>query len=211
MRIIAGHWRGRQIEGPPDEHTRPILDRAKTILFDMLGARLAEPGYLPPLAVLDLFSGTGTLGIEALSRGARFCRFVEQRRPTAAILRRNLDNLQIIHEAEVIEADASALALTSPPAGPEELPRFELIFIDPPYRMLAGSRVARPLQRLFHRLAVSEAIADDACLVIRHEHQRQPPDLTPLIEDTRREVGTMTLRLLSRPPRGSDTTLEVDD
>ncbi|MBN1491454.1 MAG: RsmD family RNA methyltransferase, partial [Phycisphaerae bacterium] len=64
MRVIAGIWRRRQLIAPDGEGTRPMLDRAKVVVFDWLGAHLAEPGYIPDVPVLDLFAGAGTLGIE---------------------------------------------------------------------------------------------------------------------------------------------------
>ncbi len=167
MRIIAGQWRGRHLVGPPGDQTRPILDRAKAVLFDVLGARLAEPGRLPPVAVLDLFCGTGTLGLEALSRGATFCRFVERHRATAAVLRHNLDDLKVISEAEVMETDATGCELAPPPGG-DHPERFELVFVDPPYRMLPADGPVPAIRRLLDRLATSPAIADRALIVVRH-------------------------------------------
>jgi 16S rRNA (guanine966-N2)-methyltransferase len=214
MRIVAGQWRGRQLVTPSGERTRPILDRAKTVLFDMLGNLLAQPGSLPPVAVLDLFAGTGTLGLEALSRGARFCRFVEQHRATAALLRKNLDTLGVVHEADVLEADATMcdFAPSPPVADPSEIRRggpwraedgssqYELVFVDPPYRLVSGRRPVDAIRRLLDRLAQSPAVAPSALIVVRHAVAgRDAPDLSPLIEETRRDVGRTTLRLLRRP------------
>ena len=198
MRIIAGRWRTRHIAAPPGERTRPILDRAKTVLFDVLGHRLEQPGRLPPLAVLDLFAGSGALGLEALSRGARYTLFVEQHRPTAALLRGNLDTLGIIEEADLIQADASACEFRQPPTPAGLDPVYELVFVDPPYRLLTGRKPERRLRTLLERLATDTAVAADAPIVIRHA--RQPggePDLSPLIELERRDVGTMTFRFMS--------------
>jgi len=199
MRIIAGQWRGRRIEPPPGDQTRPILDRAKTVLFDLLGNMLAMPGRLPPIAVLDLFAGTGSLGLEALSRGARFCRFAEQHRATAALLRKNLDALGAVREAEVFEGDATAADLKPPPATEGIAAQYELIFLDPPYRMLAGARPLPAIVALLERLAASPLVADSALFVVRHDAQGGVnPDLSPLIETSSRVVGTMVLRFLSR-------------
>ncbi len=188
MRIIAGQWRGRHLAGPPGDQTRPILDRAKAVLFDVLGAWLAEPGRLPPVAVLDLFCGTGTLGLEALSRGAAFCRFVERHRATAAVLRRNLDDLKVIDAAEVMETDATGCKLAPPPGG-DHPERFELVFVDPPYRMLPADGPVPAIRRLLDRLATSPAIADGAIIVVRHAaglHRGRPLrdglDISPMHE-----------------------------
>lgn len=197
MRIIAGKWRGRILEAPPGATTRPILDRVKTVLFDVLGNRLAEPGRLPPVAVLDLFSGSGALGLEALSRGARFCLFIERDRHSGAILRANLDALKIVQEAQLVLADATTAEWPLPTIGADT---YGLVFFDPPYRQLAGARPDGAICDLLRRLATSPAIAPDAVIVTRHERQESGgPDLSPLIETERRDVGTMTLRLLARP------------
>jgi 16S rRNA (guanine966-N2)-methyltransferase len=200
MRIIAGKWRGRRLEAPAGRDTRPILDRAKTVLFDMLGSRLEQPGALPPIAVLDLYAGSGSLGLEALSRGARYALFVERNRQSAAIIRRNLDTLGIIAEGQVLESDAARVDFTLPPASSELNTGYELVFVDPPYRMI-GSRVPdRALRDLLNRLAHHQAIADSAIFVVRHERMAEEakPDLAPLVEDTHRDVGTMSLRILRR-------------
>lgn len=208
MRIVAGIYRGRHINAPDTMDTRPILDRAKVVLFDMLGHRLAQPGALPPLAVLDLFAGSGSLGIEALSRGARYCLFVEQSRPIAAVIRKNLDDLKIVDEAEVLAADVTKLAIKPPPIMadfPDEARQYGLLFVDPPYRLLAGPKPAPAIQQFFRRLAHEPLIALDAMIVVRHELQKQtPPDLAPLIEEERRDVGNMTFRFMRRPESGVD-------
>ncbi len=225
MRIIAGKHRGRNIAAPDTMDTRPILDRAKVVLFDMLGTRLALPGMLPPVAVLDLFAGSGALGLEALSRGARYCLFVEQSRPIVAIIRQNLDSLHIVEEADVTQADVTRFTLKPPPpapadaeappeqteqsektiptespAQPEAPPSYDLVFVDPPYRMLTGPRPAASLHELLARLAYDPAIGTDALIVVRHAIQgTTEPDLSPLVEHERREVGTMVLRFMVRP------------
>lgn len=212
MRIIAGKYRGRTIAGPPTDQTRPILDRAKVVLFDMLGARLALPGRLPPIAVLDLFAGTGALGMEALSRGARYCRFVEQHRSTIALLRQNLDALHAGAEAEITPGDATVGRFLPPPADETGIAQYNLVFVDPPYRMMQGPRPAQPIQDLLLRIATSEVIAPPAIIVIRHDARGQvSPDLSPLIDFENREVGKMVIRFLARPdvsPREPESVCE---
>lgn len=202
MRIIAGKWRGRTIEAPPGSNTRPILDRAKTVLFDILGSRLDEPGRLPAIAVLDLFAGSGALGLEALSRGAGYCLLVEQHRRTAALLRHNLDTLGIVAEARVVEGDAATVPFAVPPAADAGAGHYELVFVDPPYRLLEQSVPDPGIRRLLERLASDPAISPTALIVVRHG--RRPasagPDLSPLIERERRDVGTMTFRLMGVAP-----------
>ena len=208
MRIIAGKWRGRTIQAPEGMNTRPILDRAKTVLFDILGSRLAVPGQLPPLAVLDLFSGSGTLGLEALSRGGRFCLFIEQNRASAEALRGNLDMLKVISESRIIQGDASTCDWPAPPpVEGEATGQYDLVFIDPPYRMLAGAAPDLLMGKILRRLATSPVIAPKAWIVVRHELQTSGgPDLGPLFELERRDVGTMTFRFMApvAPPTPSE-------
>jgi 16S rRNA (guanine966-N2)-methyltransferase len=200
MRIIAGKWRGRQITAPEGDRTRPITDRAKTVLFDLLGHRLDRPGSLPPLAVLDLFSGSGTMGIETLSRGARFALLVEQHRPTSVLIRDNLKLLGISQdEARVLNADATDCRFPPPPGVPAA---YSLVFVDPPYRLLAGPSPHPSLRPLIQMLATDPVISDDAFIVVRHAEDPQGgPDLAPLVELERRDVGSMTFRFMT-PGRG---------
>src|SRR5216117_1200330 len=90
MRIIAGEWRGRAIEGPPGLATRPTADRVRETLFSMFASRL---GTFEDLRVADLFAGSGALGLEALSRGAASATFVENDAAAAAVIRRNAERL----------------------------------------------------------------------------------------------------------------------
>jgi 16S rRNA (guanine966-N2)-methyltransferase len=129
IRIVAGSLRGRKIE-VPDRGVRPTSDRTREAIFDVLG-----PGAVTDAVVLDLYAGTGALGIEALSRGARTARFVEGDRATARALRENLTRLGLDDRARVIEAD---LARGDLPAGAEG--PFDLVFLDPPYAGDAGAR-----------------------------------------------------------------------
>jgi 16S rRNA (guanine966-N2)-methyltransferase len=122
MRIIAGQWRGRPIEAPPSTATRPTSDRAREGLFSMLASRL---GSFEDLNVADLFAGTGALGLEALSRGAAHCTFVEKDRVALDMLRRNIDRLGAGERADL---RAQAVEHVPPPLRP-----FDLIMMDPPY------------------------------------------------------------------------------
>jgi 16S rRNA (guanine966-N2)-methyltransferase len=122
VRIIAGAWRGRAIEAPPGTATRPTSDRAREALFSMLVSRI---GTFEGLRVADLFAGTGALGLEALSRGAAHCTFVEQDRGAIAALERNLARLDAGERAEL---RAQAVEHAPPPALP-----CDILFMDPPY------------------------------------------------------------------------------
>lgn len=119
MRIISGKWRGRSLLAPPGEATRPTADRAREALFSMLTSRL---GSFEELRVADIFAGTGALGLEALSRGAARCTFVERDREAIAALKANIQKLG------ADGADVRAQAAEGFAGGP-----FDLVFMDPPY------------------------------------------------------------------------------
>ena len=135
MRIIAGQWRGRPIIAPKGEATRPTADRMREALFSMLASRL---GSFDELAVADLFAGSGALGLEALSRGAASCVFVEQDRAAVDALKANIAKLG----AKADVRAQSVLAL--PPA----TKAYDLILMDPPYGSGAGAVALDKLGRL---------------------------------------------------------------
>lgn len=119
MRIIAGQWRGRPLVAPQGSDTRPTADRVREALFSMLASRL---GSFEGLQVADLFAGSGALGLEALSRGAAHCVFVENDRRAADAIRANLAALGA--SGEVVARGAEHAALSVPA---------DLAFLDPPY------------------------------------------------------------------------------
>ncbi len=135
MRIIAGKWRGRILVAPKGDVTRPTADRTREALFSMLTSRL---GSFDELAVADLFAGSGALGLEALSRGAAQCLFVEQDKAAVDALRANADKLGL--RADIRQA--SALTLGAAPAP------LDLILMDPPYGTGAGAVALDKLSRL---------------------------------------------------------------
>ena len=132
MRIIAGAFRGRRLTAPEGEGTRPTADRVRQALFDRLAhAPWAGRAVLEGAAVLDVFAGTGALGLEALSRGAARAAFIERDRATAAILRGNVAACRAEACCRVLVADA-----LRPPKGEP----CGLVFLDPPY----GQGLAEP-------------------------------------------------------------------
>lgn len=122
MRVIAGKARSLKLIAPQGRDTRPTTDRTKETLFNIL-----QPGMVG-CRFLDLFSGSGAIGIEALSRGAVYAVFVEKSRAAAGCIRRNLESTRLCGQARVIQKDVSA-ALGSL----EGEPAFDYIFMDPPY------------------------------------------------------------------------------
>lgn len=135
MRIISGQWRGRPLAAPKGDTTRPTADRTREALFSMLTSRL---GSFEGMAVADLFAGSGALGLEALSRGAASCLFVEQDKAALDALRANADKLGIRPDVRA----GSVLAM-----GPAQKP-LDLIMMDPPYGTGAGAVALDKLSRL---------------------------------------------------------------
>lgn len=135
MRVIAGQWRGRPLVAPKGDATRPTADRTREALFSMLTSRL---GSFEGLAVADLFAGSGALGIEALSRGAASCLFVEQDGAALDALKANLAKLGTRGDVR----SGSVMAL-----GPARAP-LDLIMMDPPYGTGAGLVALDKLARL---------------------------------------------------------------
>ena len=136
MRIIAGQWRGRPLAAPKGDTTRPTADRTREALFSMLASRV---GSFEDLAVADLFAGSGALGLEALSRGAGRCLFVEQDKPALDALRANIAKLGATN------ADVRATSVLS--LGPATA-ALDLVMMDPPYGTGAGNVALDRLARL---------------------------------------------------------------
>ncbi|MEP3226358.1 MAG: 16S rRNA (guanine(966)-N(2))-methyltransferase RsmD [Parasphingorhabdus sp.] len=135
MRIIAGEWRGRKIVAPKGDTTRPTADRTRERLFSMLTSRI---GDFADLNILDLFSGSGALGLEALSRGAASCTFVEQDLNALKALEKNVETLGAKADIRI----GSVLGL-----GPARQ-AYDVILMDPPYGTGAGAVALSKLGRL---------------------------------------------------------------
>ena len=152
MRIVAGEWGGRRIESPPDARARPTTDRVREAWMAILGERLRAA------SCVDLFAGSGAMGLEALSRGAARCDFVELSPPSLAALHRNLSALGVapgaarVHRADALRYAARLEALA-----------FDVAFADPPYTTGHASRIAalfraRPFARI---LGVEHDVHED--------------------------------------------------
>ncbi|HUN79905.1 MAG TPA: 16S rRNA (guanine(966)-N(2))-methyltransferase RsmD [Phycisphaerae bacterium] len=196
MRVIAGQYRRRKLLAPAGLNTRPILDRVKTALFDWLGAKLAMPGRLPPLKILDLFSGGGSLGIEALSRGGEFCAFVENESEAMRCLLQNLDALQIGPAARFYHGAAETIRISPPPGG-----AFDLVFFDPPYLLSETTDPGGAASRILARLGTEIPVSDKAMLVWRHDSSLTlPQEVSGWNMDEQRTWGGMTVSIFHRGP-----------
>src|SRR5471030_2156502 len=127
MRVVGGRLKGRNLASPSSRDIRPTADRLRESLFNILIHAYDDP--IEDVRVLDLFAGTGALGIEAISRGAKFALFVDNGAEARALLRNNVEALGLGGVTKVFSGDAGNLG----PAHPVE--PFSLVFLDPPYRM----------------------------------------------------------------------------
>ncbi len=156
MRVIAGSARGRRLETVTDNDTRPTLDRVKEAVFGILQFEIADE------PVLDLFAGSGALGIEALSRGASSCVFVDRRPDCICAIRANVDKLYFSARAFVRPGDYIAAI----DALEREGARFKIVFLDPPYNSGFGIEAAR-------RLIQKDMLLSGAIIVIEDQEAVQ--------------------------------------
>lgn len=175
MRVIAGWLGGRRLHAPPGRSTRPTSERVREALFSSLGP-------LDGVRVLDLYAGTGALGIEALSRGAAEAAFVERSPASLASLQENLRALGIEELATVLRADAAASVRRLGRAGR----RFDLVFADPPY-------AAGEAGRVLGALVEAAVLAPDARVVIEGSRRHPPPPIEGLRVVEERCYGDTTL------------------
>jgi 16S rRNA (guanine966-N2)-methyltransferase len=132
MRIVGGEFRGRPLAAPRGRDIRPTSDRLRETLFDILIHRFGDP--VTGARVLDLFAGTGALGLEAMSRGAAYCLFVEENAEARSLIRRNIESLGLTGRTRLFRRDATRLG----PAG--TIVPFSLLFADPPYGRGLGEK-----------------------------------------------------------------------
>jgi 16S rRNA (guanine966-N2)-methyltransferase len=160
MRIVAGSARGRPLKGPRDARViRPTADRVRESVFNVLGQ------WMDGLSVLDLYAGTGALGLEALSRGASSLVMVDRDREALLLCRENARALGFTDKARVVDRPVveavTALAV--------EGTRFELVFADPPY-------AARVVPELLALLAQHPVVADGGLVVVEHDKREEAPE-----------------------------------
>ncbi|HEX4793083.1 MAG TPA: 16S rRNA (guanine(966)-N(2))-methyltransferase RsmD [Humisphaera sp.] len=186
VRIIAGEFRGRKLLPPQGLTTRPITDRVKQSLFDIL-----TPMF-PDSRVYDCFAGTGSMGLECLSRGASAVTFFEADRSALERLRKNIETIDNERRCKVIAGDL--FRWFDRPLSTDATDRADLIFLDPPYRFVREE--PQKLQRLAGRFA--EHLSADGVLIFRHD-VNDALELPPLERFDRREYGGMVLEFLRRP------------
>ncbi len=180
LRVIAGSARGRRLKAVPGDSTRPIMDRVKEALFSIIGTQIRDANFL------DLFAGTGSVGIEALSRGASHALFVETDRAAMGTIRANLERTKLAGKARVIRRSAFAVLDDSPDR------HYDFIFVAPPQYRGLWLKTLRALEK-------NAAWHDPDCTIIV---QIDPEELEPGLEfarlqlvDQRRYGRTMLLFL----------------
>ena len=183
-------------------------DRVKGSVFDILAARLGTPGAVPGLRVADFFAGSGSLGLEAVSRGAAACVFIERDRTALRVLRRNLEALGAGSDLRVVAGDVWKRSLTSlldqdQPVG--------LVFLDPPYADSHDCSPRGKTSRLLRRLVRDRWLTDGAVIVLHHERvvrfAPKPADRWEVVD--RREYGHTAVSFLA-PAGGSDGIGKAD-
>jgi 16S rRNA (guanine966-N2)-methyltransferase len=169
MRVIAGKFRSRTLRSLKGQALRPTSDRLRETLFNILGSTVVDSLFL------DLYAGTGAVGIEALSRGARTAIFVEQHAPATALIRRNLESLGISGKAEILGVDVLR--------GLERLEarhvHAQFVFLDPPY---AATEEYEPVIEFLGR---SPIVAPGGRIIAEHLRKRALPERIGELELTR--------------------------
>jgi 16S rRNA (guanine966-N2)-methyltransferase len=197
MRVIAGEAKGRKLKGPASETTRPIIDRVKTALFDILSWRVDDTRFL------DLFAGTGSVGIEALSRGARAATFVELDAAALQVVRDNLQITRLGDRAQTVRADAFAFLRSAHARGE----RYDIIYVAPPQYQGLVIRALRELD--------AEPVTPPGGLVIAQVHPRERAELDELdLErlrryDERRYGSTLLVFYQDASPQGDADVTDI--
>jgi 16S rRNA (guanine966-N2)-methyltransferase len=187
MRIIAGAKRGMKLFSPKTDASRPITDRVKESLFSVLYKYDLPGGKI----VADLFCGVGSLGLEALSRGAEFVTFVEKDPNIIATLKKNIEKAGFVGESKIVRADAFKIG------APISERKYDLVFVDPPYSATRETKEGSPLSKLL--VLLTEQLSPDGIVIVRTEKR------TELLEQygqlgviERRQWGSMAVTILRK-------------
>ena len=193
LRVIAGSAKGRRLKLVPGDTTRPIMDRVKEALFSILGRDIVDTTFL------DLFAGTGSVGIEALSRGAAHTTFVDLERKAVQTINENLELTRLSERANVRRSDALALLKSSPDRG------YDFIYIAPPQYKGLWVKVMEALE------ANPAWIPEGTEVIVQIDpSEREPVKASRLaLEDERRYGKTLLLFYVAEPPREQSEKEEV--
>lgn len=180
MRVVGGKAKGRNLKSVPGESTRPILDRVKTALFDTIRPRIADSAWL------DLFAGSGSVGIEALSQGAKHCVFVDLEDAAIKIIRDNLTTCKLTEQAEVRRTDAFGYLKRSDRV-------FDFVYIAPPqYKSLWVEALHMFAER-------PQLVSADGEIIVQIDPKEyEPQQLTDFVEQSQRRYGNTLLLFFMR-------------
>lgn len=195
MKIGSGRLRGRKLHAPRGSRTRPTSGRLRKSLFDVLGSRLEAA------RVLDLYAGSGSLGLEALSRGAASAVLVERGRQAAGAIRRNVGELGLSERAEVVSRDVFG-AIERLLA---RLERFDVVFADPPYR-------SGDADKLLGRLGEEDLVEKGGLVVLEHHHKRELRERYGSLSRLRLlKAGESTLTIYRRDSEGPNEAVAAGE
>lgn len=183
MRVISGSARGRRLKELQGMETRPTTDKVKESLFNIIQFDI------PGRRVLDLFSGTGQLGIEALSRGAASCTFIDQRRDAVKLIRENLAECRLSEQGRVIQGDSLAFLSAC-------REKFDVLFLDPPYHTDLIDRALELATKI-------DILSENSIIVCETMAQRELPQL-PAPYEWGKEYRYGQIKLTIGRRRGSD-------
>ncbi len=206
MRVVTGEAKGRKLKAPKTMGTRPIIDRVKTALFDILSTRVEDARFL------DLFAGTGSVGIEALSRGAASAAFIEMSHSVLKLVRENLKITGLADRAETIHADAfkflqSYAADSGSPTDNEKQRVYDIIYVAPPqYHEMAA--------RALSILDTSLLVAETGLVIIQiHPKERSGVAAVPLthLEQTDERKYGSTLLMFYERKRAQSASVDASE
>ncbi len=198
MRIVAGKFGGRRLQAPPGNETRPTVERVREALFSILGPSVVGA------RVLDCYAGSGSLGIEALSRGAASVVFIDKGQIPASIVRDNLASLGLTQNnlARVLQRDVEDCASLLRTLGP-----FDMVFVDPPFAAVRDGSALEAVAALVR----AEILAQDALVVIEFPSNQPTPRIAGLDEESVRPYGDTRLAFLrpAKNQQNGDKVLEA--
>jgi 16S rRNA (guanine966-N2)-methyltransferase len=192
MRIVGGKFKGHGLVGPASTATRPTSDRVRESLFNILVHGI-EGFDIEGARVMDLFAGTGALGLEALSRGAKFCQFVDESAEARGVIRRNADALGAIGMCKIWRRDAADLGSCAPQSP------FDLVFIDPPYGKGLG-------EKALASLVSGEWLSVGAVVVLEESEKSVVGDVAGVTLIDTRSYGDTQVRVYRNKQNISDNT-----
>jgi 16S rRNA (guanine966-N2)-methyltransferase len=182
LRVISGSAKGRKLKAPPGLNTRPITDMIKGALFNVWGTRVAG------CTLLDLFAGSGSVGIEALSRGAQKVVFVDNSRAAVQVIKENLSNCRFDKMFTIYPNDVLSILTRLNRQGD----RFDLVYIDPPFTMV------KICAEVMSALDAVDILAPDGIVVIRTQRRKEMPDLEHLHKYRQSNYGDSSLHYYFR-------------